>query len=94
MLHRGTIRDYEARIATYLKDREVLEAGFVQGGLELANAPASQRGQFSAQCFAQASEVETEWFQRVEQVPPRPKGAWIYNYAWNQFNRQANMPKV
>jgi secernin len=94
LLHRGTIRDYEARIVTYLDDRNALEAGFVQGGLELAGAPASQRGQFSAQCFAQASAAEADWFQLVEQVPPHPKGAWLYNYAWNQFNKQANMPKV
>jgi dipeptidase len=94
LLHRGTIRDYEARIATYLTDRKALEAGFVQSGLDLASAPASQRGQFSAQCFAQTSAAEADWFQRVEGVPANPKGAWIYNYAWNQFNQQAKMPKV
>ena len=94
LLHRATIKDYQARVATYLEDRDALEAGFVQSGLELASAPSAQRGQFSAQCFAQASEAEAAWFQRVEGVPANPKGAWIYDYAWNKFNQQANMPKV
>jgi dipeptidase len=92
LVHRATIQDYETRIATYLTERDTVEKGFVEGGLGIANASAKKRAIFSADCFAQASTIEANWYQRVKQIPAKPKGAWLYNYAWNKFNKQANMP--
>jgi len=92
LLHRATIQDFEVRAATYITDRNALEAQFVQGGLNIANAPASERGNFSAACFAQAAAIEPTWLEQVKQIPAQPKCAWIYNYAWNRFNQQAKMP--
>lgn len=94
LLHRATIQDYEARIAKYVDERNDVETGFVTGGLKLAGASASKRGIFSAECFATASAKEAGWYQLVKQVPANPSGAWLYNYAWNKFNTQANMPKL
>jgi hypothetical protein len=92
LLHRATIQDFETRIATYLAERDTVEKGFIEGGLNLANASAKKRASFSADCFAQASTLEANWYQRVKQIPANPQNAWIYNYAWNKFNQQANMP--
>ena len=92
LVHRATIQDYEARIATYLTERDVLEKSFIAGGLNLANTSAKERTTFSAECFAQALKAEPNWYARVKQIPANPQGAWLYNYAWNKFNKQANMP--
>jgi dipeptidase len=94
LLHRATIRDFETRAAIYAKQHDEAEAGFVNGSLQLAGASAAKRAKFSADCFAQASALEADWFNRVEQVPAQPEWAWFYNYAWNKFNEQAKMPKV
>jgi len=92
LLHRATIQDYQARATTYLAERDAVEKGFVEGGLDLASASAKKRLKFSADCFSQGSAIEANWYARVKQIPANPQNAWIYNYAWNKFNKQANMP--
>jgi secernin len=94
LLHRATIQDFQRRIATYAAERDALEREFVEGGLAIASAPAAKRAQFSAECFTKSLGMESNWYARVRQIPAKPKGAWFYNYAWNKFNEQANMPKV
>jgi len=94
ILHRATIQDYQSRIATYISDRAAIEKNFVEGGLAIASATAKKRGVFAADCFENARAAESKWVERVKQVPANPKGAWLYNYAWNKFNIQANMPNV
>jgi len=93
LLHRATIQDFQSRIATYAAERDALEKEFVQGALAIASTPAKKRAQYSADCFAKTLAAESNWYARVKQVPANPKGAWLYNYAWNKFNTQANMPK-
>jgi secernin len=92
LVHRATIQDFETRLAAYVAERDALEKGFIEGGLNMASTTARKRAKFSAECFAQASAAEANWYQRIRQIPAHPKGAWIYNYAWNKFNKQANMP--
>jgi dipeptidase len=94
LLHRATIQDYGHRIAAYADERDALEKEFVEGGLAVAGASAKKRRQFSADCFAKALASERIWYERLQQIPAKPKAAWFYNYAWNKFNQQANMPKV
>jgi dipeptidase len=93
-LHRATIRNYEARFAAYHADRDALESRFVEGGLKLARAGAPERSAYSAECFATAAAMESEWLKRVERVPVRGHTAWLYEWAWSNFNRQAKMPKM
>ena len=94
LLHRATIQDFQHRMSTYKAERDALEKEFVQGALAMAGAPADQRAQFSTECFATALAMEPTWYERVRQVPARPKGAWLYNIAWNKFNKQADMPPL
>ena len=93
LLHRATIQDYQIRIQQYASDRAAQESEFVEGALSLAKASAQKRAKDSADCFTKASEQEAIWYERVRQVPANPKGAWLYTYAWNKFNEQANMPR-
>jgi hypothetical protein len=69
-----------------------LEAEFIEGALKLRNKSAQERGKYSAECFTRAAAAEAEWLQRVESIPAHPKRAWLYNLAWNKFNREAKMP--
>ncbi|NJC96929.1 MAG: peptidase U34 [Anaerolineales bacterium] len=94
LLHRATVQDYEARIATYAAELAALELEFVEGGLAIAGGSAKKRAKYSAECFAKAAAIEPEWYERVLQVPAQPKGAMIYNYAWDTYNKQAKMPKL
>jgi len=93
-LHRATIRDYEPRIATYQTERDALEAEFVDGSLKIASASPGERGRFAANSFSRAYAAETEWLKRVESVPAHPRGAWLYDWAWKKFNKEAKMPGV
>lgn len=90
-LHRATIQDYQRRISAYATQRDALENEFVQGALQIANAPAEERAQFSAGCFSQAMQMEINWYKQVQQIPAKPRGAWLYNHAWNKFNEDAGM---
>lgn len=94
LLHRATIADYQRRIATYADKRAELEKRFVEGAFMKVSAPKTERAQYSADCFAEALEGETKWYEAVKQIPAQPKGVWLYNYAWNKFNTQAKMPKL
>lgn len=94
ILHRATLADYQHRIVAYADPRDELEKNFVEGALARAAAPQAERAKFSADCFAEAFEMESKWYEAVKQIPAQPKGAWLYNYAWDKFNTQARMPKL
>lgn len=93
-LHRATIRDYEARSAAYRKDRDELESRFVEGGLKLAHASSKERAEYAAECIQEAASAEAEWLRRVDTIPARKHGAWLYEWAWGKFNRKAKMPEI
>ncbi len=96
LLHRATVQDFQHRIATYAAERDALEREFVEGGLVIASAPAENRARFSAECFAKALAIESNWYDQVKQVPAKPKNNWdywFYSYAWSKFNKEANMPQ-
>jgi secernin len=93
LLHRATVQDFQSRMATYAADRDTLEKEFVDGTFALAGASAAKRAKYSADCFEKAYDAESKWYERAIQIPAKPQNAWLYNYAWNKFNTQANMPK-
>lgn len=94
LLHRAVIKDYEPRIAAFATERDALEVQFVEGGLDIANSSSSKRGKFSSDSFSKAKEKEGDWLARVEQVPARPRGSFLYQMAWKKFNQQADMPQI
>lgn len=88
-LHRATLLNYPERIKTYASYRDELEKKFTQGALKLHNASASERAEFSAQCFREAAQAEAEWLKRVEKVPAKKK--FLHSMAWSGFNKKAGM---
>jgi secernin len=91
-LHRATLLNYPERIKTYASDRDELEKKFVQGALNLTQASAKERADFSAQCFHEAAQAESDWLKRVEQVPAHKK--FLSASAWNGFNKKAGMFEI
>jgi dipeptidase len=91
-LHRATLQDYATRLAAYKTDRDALEAEFIEGALKRRGKSARERGKISAECFAKAAAAEAEWLKRVESIPARSNRAWLYNSAWNKYNKEAKMP--
>jgi dipeptidase len=88
-LHRATLLNYPERIKTYADDRDQLENKFTQGALQLTQASAKERADFSAECFGEAAQAEAEWLKRVEQIPARKKV--LNTSAWNGFNKKAGI---
>ena len=88
-LHRATLLNYPERLQAYASDRDELEAKFTQGALNLTKASAKERADFSAQCFNEAAQAESDWLKRVEQIPARKK--FLNASAWNGFNKKAGL---
>jgi dipeptidase len=91
-LHRATILNYPERIKTYESDRDALEKKFIEGALKLKGAPVKERSDFTAACFRQAAQAETEWLARVEKISARP--TFFQSLGWNGFNQKAKMPVI
>lgn len=88
-LHRATLLNYPERIQTYAADRDALEKKFIAGALELQNAKARERANFTNQCLAEAAAAEAEWLERVEKVPAKKN--LLHAMAWNGFNNKAGL---
>jgi hypothetical protein len=86
-LHRATLLNYPERIKTYASDRDELEHKFTQGALNLTKASARERADFSAQCFHEAAQAESDWLKRVEKISARKK--ILSASAWSGFNKKA-----
>ena len=91
-LHRTTLLNYPERIKTFAADRDELEKKFLREARQLAKAPVSERAEFSARCFYEASQAEREWLKRVQAVPARKKA--FHSFAWNAINKKAAMPEI
>jgi secernin len=85
-LHRATLLNYPERIKVYASERDELEKKFTQGALNLTKSSAKERAKFSAECFREAAQAETDWLNRVEQVPAKKSS--LYSRAWDGFNKK------
>jgi dipeptidase len=90
-LHRATLADYAQRMPLYEAERDALEARWVEEALTCARAPAAERYALSARCFAGANEKEQVWQERVMATNVQDRPGWLYNLAWQNFNKQAAM---
>jgi len=92
-LHRAVLLNFPERIRAYASDRDALEAGFVRDALNMADAPAKERAEFTAEGFRQTALAEEEWLDRVMKVPARKHfGRLLDDFAWRSFNRTAKIP--
>lgn len=93
-LHRTILRDYATRIAMIRDEQATMEKHFVEEALNIATRMPTKRADFSQKCFHEAVKMEETWLERVGRQPVRRKNNWLYEYAWQQFNRQAKMPPL
>jgi hypothetical protein len=71
-----------------------MEAEFLEKAVAAADGPPEARGTFSAEAFAQASEAEARWLQAIQRIPKPKATSWHFSFAWNRFNRLAQMPDL
>ncbi len=88
-LHRETLRDFDTCILFYRKERDALENDFVSRALNLLQSGPSERGRFSARCFAEAKAAELQWLERIQHQKIKKRNTIFYTLAWKHFNRQA-----
>ena len=93
MLHRAVLRDYQGRIQVYADERDELERRWVGQALDMAGKPFIERASFVAQTFVTAQEKEARWVEAVTAAPPRGRNGWLYQRAWQAFNREAHLPR-
>lgn len=91
-LHRAVLADYPARRAALTAERDALEREFAAGALALAGAPASQRAEFVADCWARADAAEDRWLAQISALPRHGRNPLLYRRAWAGFDRAARMP--
>ncbi|NLG71245.1 MAG: peptidase U34 [Chloroflexi bacterium] len=91
-LHRAVLRDFDLRLSTFAEERDELEREFVQQALEMAHCPVEEREAFVQECFERAESAERRWLERVQAQPAGRRLNWLYERAWEGFNRQAGMP--
>jgi secernin len=94
VLHRATLRDYEARIALYQEERDALERRMIKDALACTNESLAERLAFSARSFAEADQAEARWKERVLAAQPSTRSRFFYGLAWRGFNRKAKMPNL
>lgn len=92
ILHRLTLRDYDRLLGLYHSDRDALEREFTAQGLEVAGQSASKRAQASALSFGRARTAEAGWLDLLKRDSKKQGEAWLHGLAWQDFNRQANIP--
>ena len=93
-LHRETLRDFDTRIRLYQENRDALENEFVSGALDRLHSVPSERGMFSARCFADASAAELKWLERIQSQKIQKRNNLFYTLAWKHFNRQAQIQNL
>lgn len=87
LLHRETLRNYPHRIAAFAQDRDDLEREFMASA-----ATATDRANFTAECFEQASNAERKWLDAVLGTPVPYNSPALYRRVWRKWNDLAGMP--
>jgi secernin len=96
-LHRAVIRDYPTRLPLYRKERDALEADFLEKAGEVAKSPkdspdsAQRLAGFARTCFQRAAEATARWTKRVAATPVRHHPPWLFSAAWDIVDKQAAM---
>lgn len=92
VLHRIVERQFPKRIELYAKDRNRLEKDFINGALDLINAPREDRMNFSMQCFEHAARAEEDWVRKVQSIPEEKTLTHrLHDFAWNKIDTKANI---
>jgi hypothetical protein len=88
-LHRATLRNYDALIRLYQRERDTLEASLVDRSPAAAEHSAAERVALATRCFAEAYAAEARWLERIANAEVEKRRRWLHTLAWEQFNQQA-----
>lgn len=92
-LHRGVLRDYSARLASYQSERDALETSFVQAAHDYQTASAAERHELSTRCFTVAGEALDSWTDQAGRLSPQASTTADFDLVWHDLNQQAQMPE-
>ncbi len=88
-LHRTVLLDYPARIETYRKERDALEADFLEKAEGARPEPCAA---LTTEAFARARDGTDRWTERVRSLPIESRSGWLYRRYWARQNRRAGVP--
>jgi secernin len=94
LLHRQVLIDYQNRSQVYTAERDQLENEFIQKVEQGADLPAEERLPISLKCYAIALSATEKWTDAVHKTPIKNKNRFYYAWAWQRFNKEANLPAL
>jgi secernin len=89
-LHREVLRNYNARLGSFKDERDQLEGMFIQKAEASQTSSPAERLEITRECFNEASQATSEWYQRIRTIPAAKPLPWWYAAAWKRFDREAN----
>jgi dipeptidase len=91
VLHRSILLDYRNRMPLIQKERDEMEEKFRKLIDEMMKQPADKREQVSRQLLQEARLQRQSWTERVQKQPANSALLSLYQSAWSNFNRSANL---
>ena len=88
-LHREVLKDYTARMPIVRKERDRLEATFLQEAAEINTASREKRAAFTADCFDKVNQAESDGLDSIRGLPVHSHRPTLDRMAWKGFDREA-----
>jgi secernin len=92
LLHRAVLKDYATRSTVYTAERDQLESQFIEQAELNGDLQATERLAISKQCYEEAWSATEKWIDAVRNTSIIKKNQFYYAWAWERFNREANLP--
>lgn len=87
-LHRNILNDYQSRLHKYLKERDKLEASFI----EKADAyDAEDFFPLSNEAFQLCKEMTAAWIKKIQTSPVEKNPGFAFRHYWKKQNRAAGL---
>jgi len=88
ILHRSVLQNYGERLKLFAAERDSWEQKFLD---EAAGLSPDKRSAFSAQAFQNTREATKSWIQKVQALPDKTRGNWIYKNYLARQNKKAGI---
>lgn len=90
-LHREILRDYNLRIRLLRPDQERIENDLINEVENSRAASPETRRAVTNSAFEQVEQAEEKWRENIISQPVSRANSFLYQMAWNRFNRDAGM---
>lgn len=88
ILHRNILNDYQSRLNNYLKERDKLEASFIE------KAYAHDVENFfplSCEAFQKSKKMTAAWIKKIQNSPVKSNPGFGFRHYWKKQNRTAEL---